>query len=97
MLGDPLAGRQTPDEWPVEPAGMPVVDVFDGGIELQPGILEPAGEGFILTPCPLLIDQQGNAFFKTELPHFGIFRLSAERIGHTGKFHSDEFLDSGLH
>jgi hypothetical protein len=76
---------------------MSVIDVFDGRIELQPGILEAAGERFILAPGPLLIDQQSDTVFKTEAAHFGIFQLSAERLSHTGKFHSDEFFDGGLH
>ena len=78
-------------------AGMPVVDIFDGGIVFQPGILKPAGQRFIFAPGPLLVDQQAEPFFKTELAHFRILGLPVERFGHPGEFHGGKFLNRGLH
>ena len=97
MRSDPLAGRQRADELAVETAGMPIVDVVDGGGQTELGIFETAGERLILTPCPLLIDQQGETFLETEPARFGIFGLAPDSLGHTGKFHGVQFLDSGLH
>jgi hypothetical protein len=53
----------------------------------QLGTAQPAPQGPILFPQPLLIDQQGKTFFKTELVRLGGFQLSAEGIGHPVHFH----------
>ena len=97
MLSDPLAGRQSANKLAVEPAGMPIVDIFDDGGQTELGILKAAGERLILAPCPLLIDEHGETFFKTEPARFGIFGLTADGIGHTRQFHGVQFLDRGLH
>src|ERR1041384_3897134 len=45
------------------------------------------GQGAVLFPKPLVIDEQREAFFEAELTGFGGFQLSAEGIGDSVQFH----------
>ena len=97
MLGHPVPRGQAADQPAVQTARTPIVDVFDRGIDLEPGGLQATGKRPIFFPVPLPIYQQGQTFLKTELEDFGIFHLLADRFGHARESHRMEFVQCGLH
>ena len=76
---------------------MPVVDVFDGGVDFKPGGLQATGERPVCLPIPLPIHQQGQTLLETEPEDFGVFHLLAHRLGHARESHRMEFFQCGLH
>src|SRR6266853_3735712 len=67
-----------------------------GAESIQLGNAQAAPQSPILFPQPLVIDQQSETFFKTELVGLGGFQLSAEGIRHPVQFHGVQFLVGGL-
>jgi hypothetical protein len=93
---DPVATGKSADELPVQTPWMTRVNVFDGGIDFEPRILQTASERFVLTPVPLLIHQQCQSFIEAEPADFGIFHLPAHRLGHAEEFQGIQFFDRRL-
>ena len=75
---------------------MLVIDIFDHAAFFQVGGSQTPCQRPILFPQPLLIDQQGKAFFEAELAGFGGFQLSAEGVGDSVQFHGVKFFDGLL-
>ena len=75
FLAHPFAVGQGTQELTIQPAGVLVVGIFDHGALFQLGRAQatPQGPCPILFPQPLVIDQQGEALFETELVRLGDF------------------------
>jgi len=66
----------------IESAGVTEVDVFECHREFEPRLCEPSGQGAVLLPGPLLVDQQSEAFLEAEVGDVGVFLLLLKGVGH---------------
>src|SRR5712692_8865421 len=62
----------------------------------QFGLGQPACEGPILPPVPLLIDQQSEPFLETQLGDPGLLRLGAKGLGHAVQAQGVQLLEGRL-
>ena len=96
MLADPIAGRQRAQQLAIEAARMLVIDILDHAALFQVGGSEAPRQSAVLFPEPLLIDDQGKAFFEAQLTGFGGFQLRTESVGESMQFHRMKFVDGLL-
>src|SRR5690242_14382863 len=85
-LVDPLTGGQAQQEGFIEAPWMPIVDVLEAGTQAQLRLSQAGGEPALAPSGHLAIDEQPQAFFKTERLALWERHLLAERFGHAGQF-----------
>ena len=77
----------------LQAAVMAVIDVLDAGLHLEPGMLQPRGQGAVLLPEPLALDQQREPVLEPQIPAAGLAALLLERLEHAEQLHPLEFGD----
>ena len=80
--------QQRPDQLPIQATCRPVVDVFHAGRAEQSPFFQAPGQGPVLPPVPLLIDQQRQAFFERKLTILRVLLLLCEAVRHTAQAQS---------
>jgi hypothetical protein len=75
---------------------MLVIDIFKDTTFLKVRCSEAPLQGTVLLPQPLLVNQQCEAFFKSEIADFGGLQLCAERIGDSVQFHRVKLIEGLL-
>src|SRR4051812_24707847 len=88
LLAHPFTGSERAHQLAVESTWMLIIDVFHHAAFFQLGGLKTSGEGTILLPQPLLIDEHGETLVESKLGDVGRFQLSAEGVRHSVQFHS---------
>jgi hypothetical protein len=92
VTADPLTGGEAEDKGFFDSSRSSVVDVLQGGLKFEFGVLEEAFETFVLLPDPLAVGQHGKAFLEGEIPEGRLFELFFKAFGHPDKFHRVEFI-----
>ena len=62
-VAQPLATAQLQDQRLIQPARAAVVDVFDAGVVLEPGLAQAATQALVVAVGQLAVDQQANEPF----------------------------------
>jgi hypothetical protein len=93
MLTDP--GRvlgEGAQERAVQAARGAKVNIFDRSAVAQFGLGEAASQGAVLSPSPLLIDEQGEAFLKAQFPEVRLLGLGVKGFGHALEAQGVQFI-----
>jgi len=72
---------------------MAIVDVLDAGLDLQTCVLQPRGQRTILLPDPLVLHQQRETIFESEIRAAGLAALFVKGLEHAEQLHPLEFAD----
>jgi hypothetical protein len=81
----------------VEPAGVGVVDVLEGGGDAHLRRVEASLLTLVLAGLPLGVDEQSEAFVEAELGMLGRGLLQPKGFGHARELHRVQLLDRGFH
>jgi hypothetical protein len=96
VLSDPVAGTQLGDQGLIQAAGMAEVDLLQGRLLAQPGLMETGFHSAVLPFSHFPIDQQTQAFFEAEGVDLGESLLIFKGPGHTGQPQGLEFFERGM-
>jgi hypothetical protein len=96
VLSDPVAGTQLGDQGFIQAAGMAEVDILQGRLLPQPGLMETGFHSAVLPFSHFPIDQQSQAFLEAEGVDLGESLLVFEGPGHTGQPQGLEFFERGM-
>ncbi len=92
VVADPLTAGQLVDGGALEAPRMPEVDVLDTGGLSESSVFEACGQGAVLFPDPLPLDQHGQAIVKIQVGAVRLLALFFPGFGHTVEFHGVEFF-----
>ena len=75
--------RQGADYALVQAAGRAVIDLLDAGVAAQFGSVEASRQSLILTPTPLLIDEQCESVEEAQFAGGRVLLLRLQSVSHT--------------
>ena len=84
MLADPTSVGKREDQFLVEPAAVPEVDVLDTGVVPEFGAPQPVGELAGVALGELAVDEQPEPFLEREGVDLGGVELFGQGLGHPG-------------
>jgi hypothetical protein len=93
---DPVAVGELGEMGPVDPARMPIVELFDAGRNSELNGFEKPREAAVVAFDDLTFDQQAKALFEGKLLTVGLFPLVQQRRGHSGEFQGKQLFDQLL-
>ncbi len=96
VLAHPVAADQGQHEGFVQPAGVSVIDIFDGSGLAQVGALEPGLEAAILLLGVLGVHQEAKAFVKAQGIAFRHVHLFDEALLHAREPQFAQFVECGM-
>ncbi|OWK35365.1 hypothetical protein PSOLE_46950 [Pseudomonas oleovorans subsp. oleovorans] len=81
-VAQPLTTAQLQDQRLIQSARAAVVDVFEAGVVLEPGLAQAAAQALVIAFGQLAVDQQAEAFFEAQAVDVRGFQLFIQRLEH---------------
>ena len=95
-VAQPLAATQLQDQALVQPARGTVVDVFEAGAVLEPGLAQAAAEALVVAFGQFAVDQQAEAFHEAQAVDVRGFQLLGECLEHAGQAQGLELVQGRM-
>jgi hypothetical protein len=96
VLSHPVTGSQLGEQGFIQAAGVAEVDILQGRLLAQSGLLETGFQAAVFPVGHFPVDEQTQAFFEAEGVHIEELLLVFEGPGHTSKPQGLEFFECGM-
>ena len=91
-----MAGGERRDHAFVQPPGMAIIQILQGGAAGESSLGQPPREPVIVPDCALAIDEQPQPFLETEPLDVGHRQLFRQGRGHAGEFQRLQRRECGM-